>query len=461
MKTESTCLHRKFRFARGTPSSRFISHLTSSTYALVLAGSRKHRLQELTDCCAVSAVPFGGKFRIIDFTLSNCVNSGIRHIGVATQYCSHDLIRHIKNGWSILNRNLYGFVDLLPAQQHLFEAHGHQGVADVVLQNQYILRKHHPEFVLILPGDHVYKMDYGKLLALHVESGAEMSMVCTEAASFDEQAMVVADENLRVIRLGSQSLAPVDGHKLLTNMGIYVFNSRFLFEQLKTDTSRANSGHDFCGDMISYLIENKAVFCQEFGKVRADNNAPYWRDIASIDAYWEANMELTHVTPELNVYDKAWPIWSQHEQFPPSKFVFDDEGMRGTAVDSLVSDGCIISGAMVRRSLLFYNVRVECFSQIEDSVLLPNVCVGRNVILRKVIVEKNCRIPDGFEAGIDPEKDSKYFFVSPGGVTLITSAALLSQEQHEFDGRGLLSDAKAAENLTEQIICRKLSGDAA
>ena len=440
MNTESNHVQKKYHPASGEPAPRFVSRLTKNTYAMVLAGGRGSRLHQLTEWRAKPAVPFGGKFRIIDFVLSNCVNSGIRRIGVATQYKSHSLIRHIQRGWSFLNGQFGEHLDLLPAQQRVSEEHWYQGTADAVYQNLDILRQANPDFVLILAGDHVYKMDYGKLLAFHVENKADMTVACLEVPIADATAFGVmgVDENARVVEFAEKPANPAsipgDPDKALASMGIYVFNTKFLFEQLIRDADDACSSHDFGKDLIPHMVEKYRVFAQSFGQScvgMGSDHLPYWRDVGTIDSYWEANMELTKVIPDLNMYDQDWPIWTHQEQLPPAKFVFDEDERRGMAIDSLVSGGCIISGSMVRRSLLFSDVRVESYCNIEDSVLLPNVNVGRNVILKRVIVDKGCKIPDGLEAGINPAEDRERFHVSPNGVVLITPESL-GQKTHTF-----------------------------
>ena len=419
--------------------TRFVSSMTRSTYAMVLAGGRGSRLHQLTDWRAKPAVPFGGKFRIIDFVLSNCVNSGIRRIGVATQYKAHSLIQHIQRGWSFLNGQFGEFVDVLPAQQRVEEL-WYQGTADAVFQNLDILRDLNPEYMLILAGDHVYKMDYGKLLAFHAKTKADMTVACIEVPLEDAKAFGVMgiNEEARVVDFNEKPANPtaIPGRpdRALASMGIYVFNTRFLYEQLIRDADNPRSSHDFGKDIIPHLIESRyRVYAQNFDDscVKLDNGVPYWRDVGTIDAYWEANMELTKVIPDLNMYDKKWPIWTYQEQLPPAKFVFDDETRRGQAVDSLVSGGCIISGATVRRSLLYSNVHVHSFSNVEDSVILPNVSVARNVTLKRVLVDKNCIIPEGLTVGVDHEEDAKRFFVSERGVTLITPD-MLGQDVHRM-----------------------------
>ena len=416
--------------------ARFYSHLTRNSMAIILAGGRGSRLRQLTDWRAKPAVPFGGKFRIIDFPLSNCVNSGIRRIGVATQYKSQSLISHIQHGWGFLDGRFEEFVELLPAQQRIEET-WYQGTADAVYQNIDILRVYNPDHVLILGGDHVYKMDYSKLLAWHVEKSADMTVACVgvpvgEASGFG---VMGVDEDWRVISFDEKPAHPASmpgqpGYAL-SNMGVYVFNAQFLFEQVIRDHDDPHSSHDFGKDVIPHLVPRRRVFAHRFADscVNTVSGVPYWRDVGTVDAYWEANLDLTHVTPDLNLYDKDWPIWTHQEQLPPAKFVFDDEDRRGQALDSMVSGGCIISGATVRRSLLFSNVQVRSYSSIEDSVILPNVDIGRHVRLRRVVVDKSCIIPPGLEVGFNLQEDQKRFYVTDNGVTLITPE-MLGQKIH-------------------------------
>jgi len=416
---------------------RFVSSITKSTYAMILAGGRGTRLHQLTDWRAKPAVPFGGKFRIIDFVLSNCVNSGIRRIGVATQYKSHSLIQHIQRGWSFLNGQFGEFIDVLPAQQRIEEM-WYRGTADAVFQNMDIMHDTNPEYVLILAGDHVYKMDYGKLIAAHVEKQSDMTVACVEVPIRDASAFGVmgVDNELRVSSFNEKpdhpTPTPGNPDLVLASMGVYVFNTRFLYEQLVRDADDKNSSHDFGKDIIPYLLsEHYRVFAHSFEDscVHLNGEEPYWRDVGTVDAFWEANMELTKVTPALNMYDQEWPIWTYQEQLPPAKFVFDDSTRRGMAVDSLVSGGCIISGAYVRNSLLFSNVHVHSYSNVEESVILPNVKVSRNVTLKRVVVDKGCVIPEGMTAGINREEDERRFFVSDNGIILITSD-MLGQALH-------------------------------
>jgi glucose-1-phosphate adenylyltransferase len=422
-----------------TPSSsRFISTLTKQTLALILAGGRGTRLKDLTNWRVKPAVHFGGKFRIIDFPLSNCINSGIRRVGVVTQYKAHSLIQHIQRGWNFMRGEFGEFVELLPAQQRIKEE-WYKGTADAVFQNIDILRTHDPEYTIILAGDHVYKMDYGKMLASHVVNQADMTIACLtvpieEASSFG---VMTVDSNNRIVEFNEKpkNPAPMPGHpdQVLASMGIYVFNTKFLYEQLIRDALDSKSSHDFGHDLIPYLISRYRTIAHRFEDscVGESGAPPYWRDVGTVDAYWEANMELTKVVPDLDMYDKNWPIWTYQAQLPPAKFVFDDAERRGVAVDSLVSGGCIISGATVRRSVLFSDVRVNCFSHVEDSVILPQVKIGENVVLKRVIVDRMCTLPDGLHAGTDPERDRERFYVSEKGITLITPE-MLGQRLHSI-----------------------------
>ncbi len=416
---------------------RFVSRLTRDTLALVLAGGRGSRLKQLTMWRAKPAVPFGGKFRIIDFVLSNCVNSGIRRIGVLTQYKSHSLIQHVQRGWGFLRGELNEFVELLPAQQRI-ETSWYEGTADAVYQNLDIIRNHNPQYVLILAGDHIYKMDYGRMIAQHVETNADLTVGCVEvdvdtARSFG---VMSVDENGRIQRFAEKpdKPEPIPGREdmALASMGIYVFNTSFLFEQLIKNADTPGTSHDFGKDIIPNAIGRYRVMSYPFRQTEDENDTgantnavqAYWRDVGTIDSYWEANLELIGVTPELNLYDHDWPIWTYQVQLPPAKFVFDDDDRRGMAVDSMVSGGCIISGATVRHSLLFSNVKVNSWAKLEDAVVLPDVDIGRHARITKAIIDKGCRIPEGLVVGEDPEEDAKRFYVSPGGVTVITPEML-------------------------------------
>jgi glucose-1-phosphate adenylyltransferase len=412
---------------------RFVSRLTRDTLALILAGGRGSRLQHLTQWRAKPAVPFGGKFRIVDFPLSNCMNSGIRRVGVLTQYKAHSLILHVQKGWGFLRGEFGEFVELLPAQQRI-EAAWYAGTADAVYQNLDIIRSHNPHYVLILAGDHIYKMDYGPMIAAHVDRVADVTVGCIEVplARASAFGVMTVDDNQRVLSFFEKPRAPepTPGRSdvVLASMGIYIFNTAFLCEQLIRDADTPSSSHDFGHDILPGLIGRHRVMAYSFRDPVHDRQA-YWRDVGTVDAYWEANLELIGVTPELNLYDTDWPIWTYQEQLPPAKFVFDDDGRRGMAVDSMVSGGCIISGSLARRSLLFSNVHVESYGEIADSVILPDVEIGERCRLRRVVIDKGCKIPAGTAIGADPEEDAGRFYVTPGGVTLVTPE-MLGQELH-------------------------------
>jgi len=430
------CKHIPYCLLRNEADPRSVSDLTRNTYALVLAGGRGHRLHELTDWRSKPAVPFGGKFRIIDFTLSNCVNSGVRRIGVATQYKAQSLIRHLQRGWSFMEGRFREFVDILPAQQQVQEA-WYQGTADAVFQNLDVLRANGPEYVLVLSGDQIYKMDYGRLLANHVAKQADLTVACIEvpleaARSFG---VMQTDAEGRITGFAEKPPRPqpIPGNPThaLASMGIYVFNAKFLYEQLIRDADDKASTHDFGKDLVPHTVPRYRVFAHPFSSscVGMRDTTPYWRDVGTLDAYWEANVEMAKVTPELDLYDRNWPIWTYQEQLPPAKFVFDDEGRRGMAVDSIVSGGCIISGSAVRRSLLFSNVRVHSFAEVVDSVILPDVDIGRSAVLKRVIVDRGCQIPPGLVVGSNLDQDRRQFHVTDKGVTLITPE-MLGQALH-------------------------------
>jgi glucose-1-phosphate adenylyltransferase len=412
---------------------RFVSRLTRQTLALILAGGRGSRLKQLTLWRAKPAVPFGGKFRIIDFALSNCLNSGIRRMSVLTQYKAHSLIRHIQRGWTFQRPELGEFIELLPASQRI-ETSWYTGTADAVYQNLDIIRNHDPSFVLILAGDHIYKMDYGPMVAHHVEHGADLTVGCIEVPldRATQFGVMETDTEGRVIGFEEKPEqprpAPGQTDAALASMGIYVFNTGFLYEQLIRDADNARSSHDFGHDIIPNAISRYRVIAYPFRDVQTGLQS-YWRDVGTVDAFWEANLELIGVTPELNLYDASWPIWTYQEQLPPAKFVFDDEERRGMAVDSMVSGGCIISGALIRHSLLFSNVRVNEYSSLEDTVVLPDVSVGRYCDIRRAVIDKGCNIPDGTVIGKDAAEDARRFYVSPGGVVLVTPE-MLGQELH-------------------------------
>lgn len=411
----------------------FVRRRSRHTLAIILAGGRGSRLGHLTLWRAKPAVPFGGKFRIIDFPLSNCINSGIRRVSILTQYKAHSLIGHIQRGWSFMRGEFGEFVELLPAQQRI-ETSWYSGTADAVFQNLDIIRMHKPNYVLILAGDHVYKMNYGRMIAFHAQHHADMTVGCIEVPLEQATAfgVMTVDKDSRIIDFKEKPAhpQPIPGRSdvALASMGIYVFNAEFLYEQLIKDADTAHSSHDFGKDIIPSLINKYRVLAYPFKDHEVGKHA-YWRDVGTVDAFWEANLELIGVTPELNLYDEDWPIWTHQEQLPPAKFVFDDEDRRGMAVDSMISGGCIVSGAVVRHSLLFSNVVVNSYSSITDSVVLPDVTIGTRCRLHKVVVDKGCVIPDGTVIGMDHTEDTQRFHVTPGGVVLVTPE-MLGQSLH-------------------------------
>lgn len=419
--------------SEGNTNPRHVSRLTRDTLALVLAGGRGSRLHELTDWRAKPALYFGGKYRIIDFPLSNCVNSGIRRIGVLTQYKAHSLVRHLVRGWGFFKNELGEFVDILPASQRYNES-WYQGTADAIFQNLDIIRAERPKYVLVLSGDHIYKMDYGIMLAEHVASGAEMTVSCLEVP-VEEAAgafgVMKVDEENRVIgfeeKPANPSTIPGSDNLTLASMGNYVFNTDFLFKVLEDDAITQGSSRDFGNDIIPSIIAQHKVLAFPFRDEQTGDRA-YWRDVGTLDSFWKANMELIQTVPPLNIYDAEWPLWTYQEQLPPAKFVFDDENRCGCATESMVSGGCIISGAKVAHSVLFSNVHIEEQSEISHSVILPGVQVGRNVRLNKVILDRRVVIEDGFVAGVDHDQDrARGFRVTAEGVVLITRG-MLGQE---------------------------------
>ncbi len=402
--------------------------LARKTMAYVLAGGRGSRLLELTDKRAKPAVYFGGKSRIIDFALSNAVNSGIRRIGVATQYKAHSLIRHLNNGWNFFRQERNEGFDILPASQRAGDD-WYKGTADAVYQNIDIIEGYGPELIVILAGDHIYKMDYGPMLVQHVNQGADVTVGCIEVPRADASGfgVMAADERDVITSFLEKPQDPPamigKPEKSLASMGIYVFATKFLIEQLKRDAADPNSSHDFGKDIIPYLVQNgKAVAhpfarsCRRSGYETED----YWRDVGTVDAYYEANIDLTLPQPALDLYEHDWPIWTYAEITPPAKFVHDQDGRRGQAFASLVSGGCIISGATVRNSLLFSNARLHSHSNVECALILPNADIGRGARLTRVIVEKGVQIPPGLVVGEDPTADAQRFRLTAKGIALIT-----------------------------------------
>ncbi len=413
-----------------TPS---MTRLTRNTLALVLAGGRGARLHELTQWRAKPAVFFGGKFRIIDFPLSNCVNSGIRHISVLTQYKAHSLIRHLVLGWSSFQSELGEFVEVMPASQRTTDE-WYAGTADAVYQNLDIIKALGPKYVLVLSGDHVYKMDYGALLAQHVEKQADMTVACIEVSLEDAKAFGVmsVDTDHRVVAFDEKPSdpTPLQGteNKALASMGNYVFTTDFLFDQLAQDAANPGSTHDFGKDIIPAIIGSSRVFAYP-SHDPVTGAQPYWRDVGTLDAFWESNMELVGITPELNLYDEEWPILTYQRQLPSAKFVFQGQGREGKALDSIVSGGCVISGALLNRSLLFSQVKLHSYTVVEDSVVLPEVDVGRHCHVKRAIIDRGCRLPDGTVIGEDPEADAKRFRVTAKGIVLVTPE-MLGQKAH-------------------------------
>lgn len=407
--------------------------LPKRAMALVLAGGRGSRLRDLTDNRAKPAVYFGGKFRIVDFALSNCINSGIRRIGVITQYKSHSLLRHLQRGWSFLRSESNEFIDLLPAQQRVDEEHWYRGTADAVYQNMDIIRDYGPEYIVILAGDHIYKMDYSRMLVDHVEMGGECTVACIEVPRCEATAFgVMAIDDKRNItdfveKPAEPPTVPGRDDVSLASMGIYIFNADYLYRLLDEDLADPKSSHDFGKDLIPKSVrEGKArahpfnLSCVSSG----EDDKHYWRDVGTVDAYWSANLDLASVMPELDVYDRSWPIWTYQEQLPPAKFVQDINGSHGMTLNSLVSGGCIVCGSLVINSVLFSKVRVDSFCTIDSAVILPSVNVGRGCRLRRCVIDRGCEIPAGLVVGENAEEDSRRFYRSESGVVLITAAML-------------------------------------
>ena len=416
-------------------SGRYVSRLTGGTLAVIMAGGRGERLRDLTLNRCKPATPFGGKFRIIDFVLSNCVNSGIRQISILTQYKAQSLIQHVQHGWSYLRGEFGEFVEVVPAQQQLGPM-WYRGTADAVHQNIELILAHRPKHVLVLAGDHIYKMDYGPMIAYHVEKGADITVGVVEVAARESRhyGVLTATEWNRVTRFSEKPTTPdtLPGRPdcILASMGIYVFNPRLLETVLAADAARDGSGHDFGKNILPDAIEaQRQVFAYPFQDVKTRAQS-YWRDVGTVDAFYDANLELVHVRPELNIYDEDWPIWTYQPQHPPAKFILDEDGRRGIAINSMVSGGCIISGAVVRESLLFSAVRVEERSSIHRSVILPHVQVGRGCEISGAILDQDCMIPDDTHIGVDRAVDARRFHVTEKGVVLVT-ADMLSRERGE------------------------------
>jgi len=403
--------------------------LARDAMAYVLAGGRGSRLMELTDRRAKPAVYFGGKSRIIDFALSNAINSGIRRIGVATQYKAHSLIRHMQRGWNFMRPERNESFDILPASQRVSENQWYEGTADAVFQNIDIIAAHAPKYMVILAGDHIYKMDYELMLQQHVNSGADVTVGCLvvprmEATGFGVMHVDGADNITAFVEKPKDPPGiPGDEGMALASMGIYVFNTDFLFEQLRRDADDPASSRDFGGDIIPYIVKHGKAVAHRFTNscIRAaEEIEEYWRDVGTLDAYFEANLDLTDTVPKLNLYDRDWPIWTDAVVAAPAKFVHDEDGRRGFAVSSLVSGDCIISGSEVRRSLLFTGVKIGSYSNVNEAVILPYCNIGRGARLSKVIIDSGVRIPEGMVIGEDPVLDAQRFRVSEKGVAFVT-----------------------------------------
>lgn len=408
------------------------NRLANRTMAFVLAGGRGSRLQELTNSRVKPAVYFGGKTRIVDFALSNALNSGIRKMAIATQYKAHSLIRHIQRGWTFFRAERNEFLDILPASQRYEESTWYRGTADAVAQNIDIIDSYDVDYILILAGDHIYKMDYELMIQHHVDSGADVTIGCLtvdrkQASAFGVMAVDGTDRITEFLEKPADPPGiPGDEKNALASMGIYVFNWKFLRERLLEDMEDQTSSHDFGNDMIPDIVAKGKAQAHRFTDscIRHPDAPAYWRDVGTIDAYWKANIDLTDFTPELDLWDRSWPIWSYSENTPPAKFIHDRPDRRGTAVSSMVSGGCIISGTEIRESLLFTHVTTNSYASLEGAVVLPYVNVARHARLKNVVIDRGVHIPEGLVVGEDPEVDAKWFRVSPGGITLITQDML-------------------------------------
>ncbi len=409
------------------------TRLSNRSMAFVLAGGRGSRLKELTDKRAKPAVYFGGKARIIDFALSNALNSGIRKMAIATQYKAHSLIRHIQRGWNFFRAERNEYLDILPASQRVDGGHWYLGTADAVTQNIDIVDSYGVEFVVILAGDHVYKMDYEIMIRQHVDTGADVTVGCLTVPREEARAFGVmkVDEKGQITEFLEKPENPPgmpgDPELALASMGIYVFDWRFLRELLLADAEDPNSSHDFGKDLIPQVVKGGRAMAHLFSQsciTSGLEEEPYWRDVGTVDAFWQANIDLTDFTPKLDIYDNSWPIWTYAENVPPAKFIHDEDGRRGHAISSLVAGNCVVSGAEVRNSLLFTGVRTHSYSALEQAVVLPEVVVHRGARLRKCVIDRGVEIPAGLVVGEDPQEDARWFRVTEGGVTLITQPML-------------------------------------
>jgi len=403
--------------------------LVRRTVALVLAGGRGSRLKQLTDKRVKPALYFGGKFRIVDFALSNCVNSGIRRIGVVTQYKSHSLLRHIQRGWSFLRAELNETIDLLPAQQRIDEEHWYRGTADAVFQNLDIIQSSRPEYIVVLAGDHVYKMDYSLMLEDHVRRGAGCTVGCIEVPRGEASAfgVMAVDESRKITSFVEKPADPPpmpgNANVSLASMGIYAFDAEYLYKLLDEDLANPASSHDFGKDVIPRTVAEGRALAHPFGMsciANPNGSPPYWRDVGTIDAFWAANLDLASINPELDIYDTEWPIWTYQRQLPPAKFIPDRNGSHGMTVNTLVSGGCIVSGSHVANSVFFSSVRVDSFCNIDQAVVLPGVTMERNCRIRKVVIDRGCVLREGLVVGEDAAADAARFERTEGGVVLIT-----------------------------------------
>ena len=413
----------------GTERMMLARQLPTRTVALVLAGGRGSRLHDLTDKRAKPAVYFGGKFRIVDFALSNCINSGIRRIGVLTQYKSHSLLRHLQRGWNFLRGEANEFIDLLPAQQRVNEADWYRGTADAVYQNIDILRSYDPEYILVLAGDHIYKMDYSLMLLDHVESGSRCTVGCIEVPRLEGTALGVMaiDENRRITAFLEKPADPpaIPGKpdRALGSMGIYAFNAQYLYQLLDEDLANPDSAHDFGRDIIPRVVREGGALAHPLNLSSvpySTRHNPYWRDVGTVDAFWAANLDLASNMPELNIYDREWPVWTYQEQLPPAKFVPDERGLHGETGNVLISGGCIVSGSDITQAVLFSNVRVHSRCKISQAVILPSCEIGPGCCLSKVVIDRGCHIPPGLVIGEDAQLDAQRFFRTESGVVLVT-----------------------------------------
>jgi glucose-1-phosphate adenylyltransferase len=423
----------------GGPEMTVSTHqLARETMAFVLAGGRGNRLKELTDIRAKPAVYFGGKTRIIDFALSNAVNSGIRRIGVATQYKAHSLIRHLQRGWSFFRAERNESLDILPASQRVNERNWYLGTADAVTQNIDIIEGYAPKYILILAGDHIYKQDYSLLLKQHVETGADVTVGCIEVPRCEASAfgVMAVDESDRILEFVEKPENPphMPGNESqsLASMGIYVFKTEFLIKLLHEDAASDSSEHDFGHDIIPSLVAAGNAYAHPFSRscvISSKEQTPYWRDVGTIDAFWQANIDLTDFQPELDLYDQSWPIWTYSELTPPAKFIHDEEDRRGMAVSSMVAGGCIISGAHLNQCLLHSGVHANSYSELNGVVALPDVHIGRGAHLRNVVIDRSVKIPEGLVVGENAKQDGERFRRSENGVCLITQAMIDKLDQ--------------------------------